>query len=186
MDAPGDQPRRHQVGFAALMISDSGINRLRFSSCEDLLKSAPNLSWRDTGRRHARGQRLPLGLGRQRHRRRGYRLIARRGGDLRARSGGVRGVLPRVRLEPERCGPWLHTGSLQLGGRVRRHRVSGRRARRTFPRVCTEVLVSGRSSSQTAAQWGDPDRRAHWSVSWQCFFRMQHTRAAKPSSMARP
>jgi hypothetical protein len=38
-----DQPRRHQVGFAAQLIPDSGINRLRFSACEDLLDEGARL-----------------------------------------------------------------------------------------------------------------------------------------------
>lgn len=43
MSTPAERPRRHQVGFAAVLIEDSGINRLRFSSCEDLLDEGAKL-----------------------------------------------------------------------------------------------------------------------------------------------
>jgi hypothetical protein len=41
--ASGGPARWHQVGFAPQLIADSGINRLRFSSCEDLLDEGARL-----------------------------------------------------------------------------------------------------------------------------------------------
>jgi hypothetical protein len=61
MSPPGDQQRRHQVGFAALLIPDSGINRLRFSSCEDLLDEGARLV-DETGRTGIAGMKLLLAV----------------------------------------------------------------------------------------------------------------------------
>jgi hypothetical protein len=55
------QPRRHQVGFAANLIPDSGINRLRFSACEDLLDEGARLV-DDTGRTPIGGVKLLLAV----------------------------------------------------------------------------------------------------------------------------
>jgi hypothetical protein len=61
MGTPGDQQRRHQVGFAALLTPDSGINRLRFSSCEDLLDEGARLV-DETGRTSIAGMKLLLAV----------------------------------------------------------------------------------------------------------------------------
>lgn len=59
MSHPAERPRRHQVGLAALLIKDSGINRLRFSSCEDLLDAGAKLV-DETGRTPIGGMKLLL------------------------------------------------------------------------------------------------------------------------------
>ena len=57
-----DQPcRYHQVGFAAILIPDSGINRLRFSACEDLLDEGARLV-DETGRTGIGGIKLLLAV----------------------------------------------------------------------------------------------------------------------------
>lgn len=56
-----DQPRRHQVGFAAILIADSGITRLRFSACEDLLDEGARLV-DETGRTPIGGIELLLAV----------------------------------------------------------------------------------------------------------------------------
>jgi hypothetical protein len=56
-----DQPRRHQIGFAAILIQDSGINRLRFSACEDLLDEGARLV-DETGRMPVGGAKLLLAV----------------------------------------------------------------------------------------------------------------------------
>jgi SEC-C motif len=56
-----DPPRRHQVGFAAILIPDSGINRLRFSACEDLLDEGARLV-DETGRTPIGGAKLLLAV----------------------------------------------------------------------------------------------------------------------------
>jgi hypothetical protein len=61
MSTPGDQPRRHQVGFAAHLIPDSGINRLRFSSSEDLVDEGARLV-DETGRTPIGGMKLLLAV----------------------------------------------------------------------------------------------------------------------------
>jgi hypothetical protein len=55
------QPRRHQVGFAANLIPDSGINQLRFSACEDLLDEGARLV-DETGRTPVGGVKLLLAV----------------------------------------------------------------------------------------------------------------------------
>src|SRR4051794_39792802 len=55
------QPRRHQVGFAAYLIADSGINRLRFSACEDLLDEGARLV-DETGRTEIRGAKFLIAV----------------------------------------------------------------------------------------------------------------------------
>lgn len=61
MTRPPGQPRWHQVGFAAHAIPDSGINRRRFSSCEDLLDAG---AWLvdETGREPIGGAKLLLAV----------------------------------------------------------------------------------------------------------------------------
>ena len=61
MSTPDDQPRRHQVGCAAQLIPDSGINRLRFSACEDLLDEGARLV-DETGRTPIGGVKLLLAV----------------------------------------------------------------------------------------------------------------------------
>jgi hypothetical protein len=61
MGTPDNQPRRHQVGFAANLIPDSGINRLRFSSCEDLLDEGARMV-DETGRSSIGGAKLLLAV----------------------------------------------------------------------------------------------------------------------------
>lgn len=56
-----DQPRNHPVGFAANLIPDSGINRLRFSACEDLLDEGARLV-DETGRDSIGGAKLLLAV----------------------------------------------------------------------------------------------------------------------------
>jgi hypothetical protein len=56
-----DQPRYHQVGFAAAILPDSGINRLRFSACEDLLDAGARLV-DETGRTPISGAKLLLAV----------------------------------------------------------------------------------------------------------------------------
>jgi hypothetical protein len=56
-----NQPRRHQVGFAANLIPDSGINRLRFSACEDLLDEGARLV-DETDRTEIGGAKLLLAV----------------------------------------------------------------------------------------------------------------------------
>jgi hypothetical protein len=55
------QRRWHQVGFAAQLIPDSGINRLRFSACEDLLDEGARLV-DETGRAPIGGAKLLLAV----------------------------------------------------------------------------------------------------------------------------
>jgi hypothetical protein len=61
MTPPPGQPRWHQVGFAARLIPDSGINRLRFSACEDLLDAGARLV-DETGREPIGGAKLLLAV----------------------------------------------------------------------------------------------------------------------------
>jgi hypothetical protein len=62
MTGPGNQqPRWHQVGFAAQLIPDSGINQLRFSSCEDLLDAGARLV-DETGRTSIGGAKYLLAV----------------------------------------------------------------------------------------------------------------------------
>jgi hypothetical protein len=56
-----DRSRRHQVGFAADLIPHSGINRLRFSACEDLLDEGARLV-DETGRTQLAGMKLLLAV----------------------------------------------------------------------------------------------------------------------------
>ena len=53
--------RRHQVGFAAQLIPDSGINRLLFAACEDLLDEGALLV-DETGRTKIGGAKLLLAV----------------------------------------------------------------------------------------------------------------------------
>jgi hypothetical protein len=61
MSMSEDPPRRHQVGFAARLIPDSGVNRLRFSACEDLLDEGAQLV-DETGRTPIGGAKLILAV----------------------------------------------------------------------------------------------------------------------------
>lgn len=55
MSSPANQPRRHQVGVAHNLIPDSGINRLRYSSCEVLLDEGARMI-DETGRTSISGK----------------------------------------------------------------------------------------------------------------------------------
>jgi hypothetical protein len=61
MSTTGEQPRRHPVGVAAQLVPDSGINRLRFSTCEDLLDEGAQLV-DETGRTPIGGAKLLLAV----------------------------------------------------------------------------------------------------------------------------
>jgi hypothetical protein len=61
MSSRANQPRRHQVGFAANLIPDSGINRLRYSSCEELLDEGARMV-DETGRTSISGVNLLLAV----------------------------------------------------------------------------------------------------------------------------